>query len=189
MKKPLVALALALLPAWALAQQPDTKALLDAQLKAMQPLAIIDGVWRGPAIIHEPGGKTLEITQTERMGPFLGGTVKVIEGRGYGADGEVHFNALGIISFNAQTGKYGFHSYAQGYSGDFSFEVKPDGYIWSHPAGPGAIIRYEATIKDGTFTEIGERIATGQPPVRTFEMHLKRVGNTDWPGAGAVPMR
>jgi hypothetical protein len=36
---------------------------------------------------------------------------------------------------------------------------------------------------------VGERIAQGQPPLRVVELNLRRVGDTDWPGAGAVPMR
>jgi hypothetical protein len=34
--------------------------------------------------------------------------------------------------------------------------------------------------------EIGERIVPGGEPVRFFEMTLKRIGDTDWPAAGAV---
>jgi hypothetical protein len=183
-----IAFALALLPLWVLAQ-PDTRALIDAQHQAMKPLAMMDGVWRGPAFIYQRGGTKLELTQTERIGPFLGGSVKVIEGRGYGPDGAVHFNALGVISFSPQTGKYSIHSHAQGLSGNFALDVRPDGYAWSHPAGPNARIHFTATIKDGTLVEVGEYVADGAPRVKTFEMHLKRIGDTDWPAAGAVPMR
>ncbi|HYM48689.1 MAG TPA: DUF1579 domain-containing protein, partial [Burkholderiaceae bacterium] len=58
-------------------------------------------------------------------------------------------------------------------------------YTWESPAGP-ATIRYTATIKGDVPHEIGERVATGSEPVRIFEMTLKRVGDTDWPAAGAV---
>jgi hypothetical protein len=34
--------------------------------------------------------------------------------------------------------------------------------------------------------EVGDRIAPGQDPVRFFDMNLKRVGDTDWPAAGAI---
>jgi hypothetical protein len=49
------------------------------------------------------------------------------------------------------------------------------------------MLRYTATVRDGVWTEIGERIVEGKPPVRTFEMRLKRIGSTDWPAGGAVP--
>jgi hypothetical protein len=50
-------------------------------------------------------------------------------------------------------------------------------------------IRYTATVKDGAWKEVGERVAPGQAPVQFFEMNLKRVGDTDWPAAGAIPMK
>ena len=42
-------------------------------------------------------------------------------------------------------------------------------------------IRYTATSRGGTWTEVGDRIAPGQPPMRFFEMHLTRVADTSWP--------
>jgi hypothetical protein len=41
-------------------------------------------------------------------------------------------------------------------------------------------------VRDGELHEVGDRIAEGREAVRTFEMRLKRVGDTDWPAAGAV---
>ena len=168
----------------AIAQDPAT--MLAAQRAAMAPLAMMDGVWRGPAWTILPSGRH-EVTQTERIGPFLDGTVKVIEGRGYDASsGAVTFNAFGVISFDPATRAYAFHSYAQGRSGDFVLTPTADGYVWEIPAGP-MTIRYTAVIKDGAWREVGDRIMPGREPVRFFEMNLRRVGDSDWPAAGAVP--
>lgn len=167
---------------------PDTESLLAAQRQAMQPLANLDGIWRGPATITQPDGKVITITQTERVGAMLGNSVKVIEGRSYAADGSSPFNALAVISFAPQTGEYAFHSYAQGYAGDFALNVRSDGFTWTIPAGP-ATLRYTSTVKDGVWTEIGERVVEGQAPARMFEMTLRRVGDTDWPAGNAVPGR
>ena len=82
------------------AQRPDPEALLAAQRTAMARLAAMDGVWRGPAWTVLPTGERHEVTQTERIGPFLGGSVKGIEGRGYDASGRVTFNAFGTVSFD-----------------------------------------------------------------------------------------
>jgi len=168
--------------------RPDTASLLAAQRQAMTPLARMDGVWRGPAWSITPNGRH-DIIQTERIGTFLGGTVRVFEGRGYNADGSVGFNALGIVSFHADTNSYTLSSWAQGFSGVFAFRPTADGYEWEVPAGPGATIRYSATVTADTLVERGFRVAGSAPPVQVFEMNLRRVGNTDWPGAGAVPMR
>ena len=166
-------------------ERPDPAALLAAQREAMAAFAFMDGVWRGPATTVRPSGERHAITQTERIGSLLGGTVKVIEGRGYEPDGKTTFNALGIISYNVATKTYSMRSYAMGYSGDFVVQRTSDGFTWDIPAGP-VTIRYNAIVKDGTWTEVGDRIVPGKDPVRFFEMQLRRVGDSDWPGAGAI---
>jgi hypothetical protein len=165
--------------------RPDPSALISAQREAMKPLAFMDGVWRGPAWTILPSGEKHDITQTERIGPFLDGSVKVIEGRGYNADGTVGFNAFGTISYNSTTHVYTLHSYAMGNVGDFVLTRTADGYVWEIPAGP-MTIRYTAVIKDGNWREVGDRIVPGKDPVRFFEMNLKRVGDTNWPAAGVI---
>lgn len=172
----------------AAAQAPDTPALLAAQRQAMLPLATLDGVWRGTARVVLPDGKTRELVQTERVGSMLGGTVKVIEGRGHGADGSLDFNAFAVISYAPSTGKYSFNSWAQGMKGEFSFEPRPDGFVWTMNFGRMSM-RHTAVVRGGTWTEVGERLVEGQPPVRTVEMTLRRIGRTDWPAAGAVAPR
>jgi hypothetical protein len=157
-----------------------------AQKEAMKALAMMDGVWRGPAWTILPSGEKHDITQTERIGPFLDGQVKVIEGRGYNADGSVGFNAFGTVSYDPATKKYTLHSYALGRVGDFNLTPAAEGYVWEIPMGP-MTIRYTALIKNGEWHEVGDRVAKGQEPVRFFEMTLKRVGDTDWPAAGAIP--
>lgn len=168
--------------------RPDPAALIAAQREAMTALAKMDGVWRGSAWTILPSGEKHDITQTERIGTFLDGSVRVIEGRGYDAEGKVSFNALGIVSFNPATKAYAMQSYAMGQAGSFVFQPTADGYAWEVPAGP-MTIKYTATIKDGVLHEVGDRVMPGKDPVRFFEMTLKRVGDTDWPAAGAVPAK
>jgi len=76
-----------------------------------------------------------------------------------------------------------------GRAGDFTRTPNANGYSWELPAGPGAVIRYTATVSGDTFREIGDRIVEGREPVRIFEMDLKRVGDTAWPAGDAVPPR
>lgn len=169
-------------------QPPDTATLLQAERAAMAPLSMMDGVWRGTAWMSTHSGKKHSIVQTERVGPFLDGSVKVMEGRGYEPDGKVSFNALGIVSYNPMNKAYRMHSHAQGFSGDFDFKLQPNGFVWKVPAGP-ATMKYTATFSHGTWHEVGERIVDGKPPVRVFEMTLKRVRDTDWPATTPVPMK
>ena len=163
----------------------DPATLNAAQREAMLRLAVMDGVWRGPAWTILPSGEKHTVTQTERIGPFLDGSVKVIEGRGYDPDGKVTFNAFGTISYNPVTRVYTLHAYAQGQVGDFVLTPTADGYVWEIPAG-SMTIRYTAVSKDGAWREVGDRIMLGKEPVRFFEMNLKRIGDTNWPAGGAV---
>jgi len=190
MRKLLIAAAsLSLLAGGASGQgRPDPAAMIAAERDAMAKLAMMDGMWRGTAWSLTPTGRH-DVTHTERIGPFLDGSVKVIEGRSYFADGKVGFNAFGIISYNPASGAYTLHSYAMGMAGDFPLKLEPDGYSWEAPAGPGAVIRYRATIGAGAWKEVGYRVAGSAAPVQIFEMNLKRVGDTNWPAGNPVPMR
>ena len=76
-----------------------------------------------------------------------------------------------------------------GRQGTFPLTPTDDGYVWTIPAGPGRTLRYTAVVKDGVWNEVGDLLMEGKPPVRTFEMTLRRVGDTDWPSAGAVSPR
>lgn len=169
------------------AQAPDMQAIA-AQKEAMKALSMLDGTWRGPGWVLMPDGTKKEMTQTERVGSFLDGAVKVIEGRGYEANGSVGFNAFAIISYDAAKKTYSMRSYALGRQADFAVTPTADGFKWEHPMGP-ITISYTATIKDGVWHEVGERSAKGQPPVTFLELTLKRIGNSDWPAAGAVPAK
>lgn len=169
----------------AAAQLPASPAGSETQRTAVGALDFMDGEWRGEAVITMPGGRMV-LTQTERVGSVLGGSVKVIEGRGYAADGSTRFNAFAILSWDERAGRYGFRSYANGYSGDYPFERTEDGFRWETPAGPTAKIQYAATIRDGVWHEVGDYVAEGQPPRRFIEMHLTRVGDSTWPAEGAV---
>lgn len=157
--------------------------LIADQRLAMQPLAIFDGTWRGPATATLDDGRRVPLTQTERVGSFLAGSLKLIEGKGYAQDGSVVFNAFGIISFSPRTGQYNFRWYRQGHARDAAADVTADGFMWTVDEGD-ASVRYTATVKDGVWSEIGERIVEGQPAVRVYEMALRRISDTDWPEAG-----
>jgi len=159
-------------------------AITQAETEAMAKLRWMDGAWRGPAVTQTPQGER-RVIQTERIGPLLGGTIKVIEGRGFADGRSIGFNAFGVVSYDPFKQAYEFRSYAQGYAGTFPFEVTPTGYVWSTPAAGGKV-RYTATIAGDSWNEVGDLIAEGKPPVRIFEMNLKRIGDSDWPEAGAL---
>ena len=149
------------------------------------PLAFLHGEWRGQASVLGRDGRWMELTQTERVGPMLNGAVAVIEGRGYGADGALQFNAFAVVS-KGPDGAFEIRSYAGDASGTFPFEASPDGFVWSTPAGPDAITRYTATLREDRWDQIGEYVPKQGEPRKVFEMRLVRLGSTSWPSAGAV---
>jgi hypothetical protein len=184
-----VAAAFSLLVPAAVAAQEMQPAGSAEQRDAIAALSFMDGEWRGQAVSYGPGGVRTELVQTERVGPFLGGSVRVVEGRGYDAAGETAFNALGVISWNEAEDRYQFSAWANGRQGDYRFERTDVGFNWEMPAGPGAMIRYTATVQDGVWHEVGDYIRQGGQPMRFFEMTLNRIGDSDWPAGGSVAPR
>ncbi|GAA0867919.1 hypothetical protein GCM10009116_02640 [Brevundimonas basaltis] len=175
-------------PVAAAAQMPVQPAGTPAQREAIGALDFMDGEWRGTAVIMGPGGATT-LTQTERVGPMLGGSIKVIEGRGYTADGSTEFNAMAVLSWNAEAGRYVFRSWANGFTGEYPFERTADGFRWEVPAGPNAKIEYVATVRDGRWREVGTYVAEGRSRRPFIEMNLTRLGDSNWPAGGAVSPR
>lgn len=180
------AAALALLAPAAASAQEQMPAGSDEQRAAMDALSFMDGEWRGQATSFGPGGVRTDLIQTERVGPFLGGSVRVVEGRGYDAEGATAFNALGVISWNDAEDRYEFSAWANGRQGHYQFERTETGFTWEVPAGPGAVIRYVATIQDGVWHEVGDYVREGGQPLRFIEMTLHRIGDSGWPGEGSV---
>jgi hypothetical protein len=178
-------LALLALPVVARAQGHDPGPNIAAQKAAMQPLSILDGTWRGKGRVMMGEGKWVDFTQTERIGNMLGGTVKVIEGRGFDAEGKVSFEAFALLGYDARKKAYSFRSFARGEVGDFPFTATDSGFVWEVKV-PNMTMRYTTVVKDGRWHEVGERIVEGKPPVKFIELDLQRIGDTDWPAAGAV---
>jgi hypothetical protein len=164
----------------------DPAPRIAAQKEAMKALAFLDGEWRGEARTVLQDGKWHTFTQTERVGPMLDGTVKVIEGRGYEADGKVSFNAFAVISYDPDRKTYAMRSYTAGRQGDYTITPTATGFTWDIPAGPNMTIHYEATVKDGSWTEIGTRIPKDDHPVKFIEFTVNRLGDATWPAAGFV---
>jgi hypothetical protein len=179
-----MALVLPTMPVLAQPAQQNPTDLMVAERGAMQAFAWMDGEWRGTAVTQTPTGEH-RVTHTERAGLLLGGTIRLIEGHSYRPDGTTGFNAFAMLSYDPSTKTYRMTSHAEGRYGSFAIVPQATGYIWQIRAGP-MTIRYTATLTDGVWTEIGERLFDGKEPVQFFRMELRRVGESVWPGAGAV---
>lgn len=171
----------------AAAQDAEAGRLIALEVEAMRVMAAMDGEWRGEAVTQTPNG-VHKVVHTERIGTLLGGSIRLVEGHSYAANGETGFNAFGVISYNPATKAYTLSSNAGGRSGQFAIVPTANGYVWQIPAGP-TTIRYTAVIENGRWIETGERIVAGKALTPFFRMELKRLGDSKWPAAGAVPIR
>ena len=156
------------------------------QRQAMQTLSWMDGEWVGEATIFMGPGAGEGHPHTERIGPMLGGSIKVIEGRSAdGPDGAPTFNAFAVVSWDDANDRYMMRSYANGQAGDFPLEATADGFSWTAPARGGEM-RYVTTFKDGEWVEIGHFVMPGREPMPVIELRLRRRGDTGWPAADPV---
>ena len=155
------------------------------QAKAMAALAFLDGEWAGPAIALEPKG-SIRMTQTERVGTLLGGTIRLVEGRAFDAGGKTLFNAFAVISYDARVARYIITSHAGGYSTTTELKLTATGFEWEIPAGPGAKMHFTAVVKDGVWKEVGDFVSGNAPPRRTFEMTVRRLRPSKWPAGELV---
>lgn len=156
-----------------------------AQRAALQKLSWMDGEWVGEATIHTASGEVIRKPHTERIGPMLGGSIKVIEGRTPGPDTGAAFNAFAVISWDDAGHRYIMRSYANGQAGDFPLTADATGFSWVIPAGPGEV-RFRTTYSSGQWLETGDFVLPGRPPARTVELRLTRRGDTSWPAGHPV---
>ena len=172
--------ALAALPAVAQSMVQD---VLAEQRAAMQTLAHFDGVWRGTSTIYLPSGEKRTGHVTHRVGPFLGGTIKVMEGRSYNEEGVLVFNGMMVLFYESATKSFQLHSFANGRARQPKIAMTADGYYFEVPMEDGATRRVTITVKKDSWSEVVQRLAPGAEPVRLFEMTLARAGDSDWPAA------
>ena len=181
----LAAVCLATAPAMAqnAAEVARIAPILSAQKAEMDRLASYDGVYSGPWQIFKPDGSPAERGSTvHRVGPFLGGTIKIMEGRNYSSEGALVFNGMMVFSHNVKSKAWKMDVFAFGEA----FEVKPiftdTGYYFDAPgAEPDGFRRITITVTPTTWEEEVYDHHPAKPPVRLFSMKLKRVGATDWP--------
>lgn len=164
----------------AAAQPPDGK----ASREALKKLDFLAGKWTGDATFAR-GKDKQTIKQTEAVEYRLGGTVLLIEGKGTGKlpgqDKEgVVFNALAVVSHDAQSGKYSIKAYrAEGQSVDATLTLSDGGkgFVWGFKEPTrGTEVRYTMTLTDkGEWHEVGEYTLDGKAWTKFIEMTLTRV--------------
>ncbi len=162
----------------ATAQQPGA-----ANREAMKKLDYLAGKWKGDAKVKMGPGPEQTIKQTEDVQVRLDGVVLLIEGVGRGKlpgkDEEgVLFNALAVMSYDAQAKKYKVKAYRQeGQSIDADMALTENGFVWGFKEPQrGTEVRYTMTLTPkGEWNEIGEYTLDGKAWTKFIEMTLTRV--------------
>jgi hypothetical protein len=173
----LALIVLVLFAAPAVAQPPGA-----ANKEAMKKLDYLAGKWKGDATFFRGQEKTA-VKQTEDVQFRLDGVVLLVEGTGRGKvpgkDEEgVVFNALAVMSYDAQAKKYKVKAYrAEGQSVDADLTLTENGFVWGFKEPTrGTEVRYTVThTAKGEWHEIGEYSPDGKAWTKFMEMTLTRV--------------
>lgn len=147
-------------------------AQVEPRVRSTESLAMLDGVWSGPAWVIAPDGRRYEMQQTETVCPAIFGQIRVMEGRGQ-ASGQTRFHAITIFEGQSD-GTITMRSYTPGRSGQYPLTLRDHGFEWSHEMN-GQFVRYAIRIDDGVWYETGERrSADGSTWEPIFGMELVR---------------
>jgi hypothetical protein len=150
---------------------------LEAQRTAMKKLGFLVGEWSGEASALRGAGQFAELTQTESAQLKLDGLVLVIEGVGRTkADGKLYLQALGLISFDDETGTYRMRAFNDGRW--LETEVKlADGVnsiSWGFALGEFKTTTVLRINENGEWTEHGELVIGDRPPQKMMELKVRR---------------
>jgi hypothetical protein len=149
--------------------------------EAMKKLAWLTGRWSGTAAVTQAPGATLTLQQSEDVRLKVFDTSLLIEGTGRetgaeGQPGEVVFQALAVITWDAQAKGYAMRAITERGSVDPTIEVKEKEIIWGFSTSAGRVRYHIKLDEQGRWHETGEFSRDdGSTWVKFIEMTLERV--------------
>ena len=161
----------------AMVQLPRTPDL-DVQRAAMRKLGFLVGKWTGEARLLRGPGEPLVLAQTEEARYKLDGLILEIEGIGRTKpDNQPVLEALGIISFDDETGTYHMRAFNDGRFLETEVKLLEDGrsLTWGFALGTlktNSVLRIN---EKGEWTELAEITIDSQPARRLLELTVKRL--------------
>lgn len=158
--------------------RPDAGPVREA-MKRLEPWV---GEWTGTAWYEGGGGRPrTETSMVERIQWKLGGSALLVEGtgrsKGPGGEEIVVHNALAVVSYDAEAGRYRFNHWREsGEHGESEIRFEGDAMVWENPT-PRGTARFTVHINDGRWHEVGEASGDGgQTWFKFMEMKLERKG-------------
>jgi len=153
-------------------QQPRTPDL-NAQRAAMKKLEFLVGKWAGEARMLRGTGDPLVMMQTEEVQYKLDGLVLVIEGVGK-ADGKPALQALGVVSYDDETGTYHMRAFNDGRFLETEVKLIDKGFTWGFALGQYRTSTVMRIDDKGDWTEQHEITIGNQAPRKYMELSVSR---------------
>ena len=143
----------------------------------MQKLEFLVGEWSGEASVLRGPGQFVELAQTESAHFKLNGLVLVIEGVGRAkGDGKLVLQALGLISFDDETGTYKMRAFNDGrwLETDVKLADVGNSISWGFILGGFRTKTVLRINESGEWTELGELLIGDQPPQKLMDLTVRR---------------
>jgi hypothetical protein len=151
---------------------------VQAQRTAMKKLEFLLGEWSGEATVLRGPGQFVEMAQTESAQLKLDGLVLVIEGVGLTkVDGKPALQALGLISFDDETGTYKMRAFNDGRWLETEVKLGESGQSlsWGFTLGPYKTTTLLRINENGEWTEHGEIVIDDRPPQKMMDLKVRRI--------------
>jgi hypothetical protein len=141
----------------------------------MRKLSFLVGKWNGEARIFRGAGESLDLVQTEEAEFKLNGLVLMIEGIGCNpTDGKPALQALGMISFDDESGTYHMRAYNEGRYLETEVKLVENGIgmTWGFTLGEIKTSSLMRISELGDWTELHKITIGSQPPRRLMEVRV-----------------
>ena len=148
---------------------------LDAQRAAMKKLEFLVGKWAGEALMLRGPGEPVVMIQTEEAQYKLDGLVLQIEGVGK-VDGKPAVQALGIVSYDDETGTYRMRAFNDGRFLETEVKLLGEGkgMTWGFALGQYRTSSTMRINEKGDWTELHEITIGEQAPRKYMELSVSR---------------
>jgi hypothetical protein len=154
--------------------QPPRIPELESQRTAMKKLAFLVGKWSGEASIMRSTGD-IELVQTEDAQYRLDGLILMVEASGRNkTDGKLAMQAVAIVSFDDETGKYYMRSWNDGryLETEVKLAESGKGMTWGFSLGDIKLNSSLTIDENGNWTELHVINVGTQPPRKFMELKV-----------------
>jgi hypothetical protein len=151
---------------------------MEMQRAAMKKLGFLVGKWAGEARLLRGPGEPVVLAQTEEARFKLDGLILEIEGIGRTKpDNTPVLQALGIISFDDETGTYCMRAFNDGRFLETDVKLHEDGkgLSWGFALGSIKTSSMLRINEKGEWTELAEITIDSQPAKKLLELTVKRL--------------